>query len=380
MYDRKAFKREAKELMRESTPHYMLVLLVYILLTTGLSYVVTALTDLGGLLGGTIGMFLNVLLALFSMVLSVGLAHYTLNLARRKPTAMGDLFEGFTFAGRSIGMSLLIALYYFLWAMLGAVVVAIIAGVAVLVADSLPALTVILIVIAYIALIVFLVAVTLRYAMAQFALAENPGDGASAAIRRSVQVMKGNKGKLFVLELSFLGWGLLCGLIVLAVLSIGVLVTGVDWFVTMFQSAAGDPMDTYALTMEMTSHLAIWTVVAEVVCLPLTLWLTAYRQTAYARFYNYVCGYDYHRYMNEGREEEHPDGALPESTPEDRPVPPGGFYTPAPKLDEEPAEEVPEEAEQTMDEAEELLATLDEEESLAEEDAAPEEEEPVEDE
>ena len=369
MYNRKAFKREAKELMRESTPHYMLVLLVYILLTTGLSYAVTALTNLGGLLGGTIGMFLNVLISLFSMVLSVGLANYTLNLARSKPTAVSDLFEGFSFAGRSIGMNLLVAIYIFLWTMLGAVGVGIVAAIAVLFAESAPALTAVLIVIAYIALIVFMVAVTLRYSMAQFALAENPDDGASAAIRRSVQMMRGNKGKLFVLELSFIGWGLLSALIILAVMAVGVLVTGVDWFVTMFSSLSGNPMDAYNVVMDLIGSMSLWTIIAEVVCLPLTLWLTAYQQTTFARFYNYVCGYDYHQYMNEGHEEQTPDGVLPESAPAERPVPPtppGGFYTPAPKLEEEndPVEEmgkVVEQAEQAVDGLEETLEAREEE-------------------
>ncbi len=370
MYDRKAFKREAKELMRESTPHYMLVLLVYVLLTTGLSYAVTALTDLGGVLSGAVGMFLNVLLALFSMVLSVGLAHYTLNLARKKPTSVGDLFEGFSFAGRSIGMNLLVAVYTFLWTMLGAVGVGIVAAVSMLFSESVPALTVILIVIAYVALIVFMVMITLRYAMAQFALAENPDGGASAAVRRSVQMMKGHKGKLFVLELSFIGWGLLCLLIVAAVMAVGVLVTGVDWFVTAFSSVGSNPMDAYNMTLDIIGSMTLWTIIAEVVCLPLTLWLTAYQQTTYARFYNYVCGYDYHQYMSEDCEDEPVESALPESASADRPVPPGGFYTPTPKLDEEPVEEaekVVEQPEQTSEEPEEMLTELEEETAAGEE-------------
>lgn len=367
MYDRKAFKREAKELMRESTPHYMLVMLVYILLTTGLTYVVNFVTGATGIAEGTIAMFLNVLISLFSMVLSVGLAHYALNLARRKPTGVGDLFEGFSFAGRSIGMNLLVAVYTFLWSMLAVVGFAVVIGIAAVVMEAVTAVGVILLVAAYIALIVVVVAITLRYSMAQFALAENPDDGASAAIRRSVQMMRGNKGKFFVLELSFIGWGLLSVLIVLAVMGVGVLVTGVDWFVNMFASVDGNPMEIYELTMEMVGHLSIWTIIAEVVCLPLTLWLTAYQQTAFARFYNYVCGYDYHQYMNEGHEEKTSDGALPENTSVERPVPPtppGGFYTPVPKLDEEPVEEAVEQAEQAVEEAEEVPV---EEETPAEE-------------
>ena len=351
MYNRRALKREAKQHMRESTPHYMLVLLVYILLTTGLSYVSGFLTELGGILDGAIGMFLSLLISLFSMVMSVGLANYALNLARGRSTAVGDLFEGFSFAGRSIGLNILVAIYTFLWSLLGAVGVGVIVAVAALFADSMPALIAVLAVVAYIGLIVYMVAVTLRYAMAQFALAENPDDGASAAIRRSVQMMRGNKGKLFMLELSFIGWGLLCALIVLAVMSVGVMISGVDWFLGLFQSLETDPFGIYTNTMELIGNLSIWTVIAEVVCLPLTLWLTAYRQTAVAHFYNYVSGYDYHQYMNEGCQEtpvavaaENPPVAEP-AEPAEPFTPPGGFYIPAPQLDE-PEEEVEEETEE----------------------------------
>ena len=356
MYNRKAFKREAKELMRESTPHYMLVMLVYVLLTTGVTYVVNFLTGATGIAEGVIAMFLNLLITLFTMVMVVGLAYYALNLVRRKPTSVSNLFEGFTFAGRAIGVRLLVAIYTFLWGMLGAVGVGIIAAVAVLLEESLPALTVILLVIAYIALIVFMVAMALRYAMADFALVENPEGGAGAAIRRSVQMMKGHKGKFFVLNLSFIGWGLLIALIGLAVMAVGVLVTGVEWFISLFSSMSGGPAEAFGVTMEMVGHLSIWTIVAEVVCLPLTLWLTAYQHTTFARFYNYVCGYDDHLYMKEGREEISFDGALSEGACLERPeppTPPGGFYTPAPKLDEEPVEEEVEVAEQT--ESEETL-------------------------
>ena len=353
MYNRKAFKREAKELMRESTPHYMLVMLIYVLLTTGLSYVVSALSGIESIGSGILGMFLNLLIALFSMVLSVGLANYTLNLARRKPTAMGDLFEGFSFAGRSIGMNILVAVYSFLWGMLAVVGFAVVIGIAAVVMEAVTAVGVILMVAAYIALIVAVFAITLRYAMAQFALVEHPDDGASAAIRRSVQIMKGNKGKYFVLMLSFIGWGLLIALISMLVMGVGVAVTGVDWFVGLFQSVSEDPMDVYAITMEAVGTMSLWVIIAEVICLPLTLWLTAYQQTTFARFYNYVSGYDYHQYMNEGQENVPAESTLPEAAPaepSDPPTPPGGFYTPV-----EPAEELPEEAEEeeTEEEAEE---------------------------
>lgn len=350
MYNRKAFKREAKELMRESTPHYMLVALVYVLLTTGLSYAVTALTGAGSVLAGTLSVFLNILVSLFSLVMGVGLSYYALRVARKETTGVGNLFEGFAFAGRSIGMNLLIFLYTFLWSFLIAIGFAVVVAVGALLMESVPVLGVILIVVGYIALVVAIFAVILRYAMANFALVENPDNGASAAIRRSVQVMRGNKGKLFVMELSFIGWNLLIALIALVVMVIGVVVSGTSWMIESVLLTGEDIWEVYNVIESLAGQLAVWTLLAEIVCLPLTMWLTVYMQTSFARFYNYVSGYDYHQYMNGDEAGERPVQAVPlaEATPAreqtieptvDIPVetpiqpPVGGYYTPAPNLD-----------------------------------------------
>lgn len=295
MYDRKAFKNEAKQLMRASTPHFMLVSLVYVLLTTGLSYAVTWLTD--GMLGGVIGMFLNVLISLFSLVMGVGLSNYALRLARKEQNGLGDLFESFSYAGRSIGTNILVAVYTFLWCLLGvAVFAAILSGV--MVAGAGVLVNVLVAVVLYIALLVFIIWVALRYALANFALADNPAGGASEAVRRSVRILKGHKGKLFVLELSFLGWNLLVALIGMVVLGIGIFVTGTAWMFENLLLVGEDWMEVYSVVGDLLGQLTLWTTLAEVLCLPLTLWLTVYMQTAYARFYNYVGGYDYHQYMH----------------------------------------------------------------------------------
>lgn len=48
------------------------------------------------------------------------------------------------------------------------------------------------------------------YSMAMYILAENPEIGALEAINRSKAMMDGHKMELFVLNLSFIGWYLLC--------------------------------------------------------------------------------------------------------------------------------------------------------------------------
>lgn len=48
------------------------------------------------------------------------------------------------------------------------------------------------------------------YAMTPYILLENPGMGANEAIRISKEMMRGNKARLFCLQLSFVGWYILC--------------------------------------------------------------------------------------------------------------------------------------------------------------------------
>ena len=47
------------------------------------------------------------------------------------------------------------------------------------------------------------------YAMTDYILAENPELTAKEAIERSKDMMEGNRWRLFCLEISFVGWGIL---------------------------------------------------------------------------------------------------------------------------------------------------------------------------
>ena len=51
---------------------------------------------------------------------------------------------------------------------------------------------------------------SLSYSLAFYILRDNPDIEALEAITRSRKMMNGYKGKLFVLYLSFIGWGILC--------------------------------------------------------------------------------------------------------------------------------------------------------------------------
>ena len=63
---------------------------------------------------------------------------------------------------------------------------------------------------------------TLRYSQAFYILADDPSKGVMQCLKESKEMMKGNKAKLFCLELSFIGWCLLIYAVILVSSSIGV--------------------------------------------------------------------------------------------------------------------------------------------------------------
>lgn len=56
----------------------------------------------------------------------------------------------------------------------------------------------------------------IAYSQTYYVLKDNPGIGINAAITKSRKLMNGYKWKFFVLQLSFIGWGILC------ILSLGI--------------------------------------------------------------------------------------------------------------------------------------------------------------
>lgn len=125
--------------------------------------VVTALAVIQLLIGGAI---------------DLGLKRYNLDLlTRENPPAFATLFSRFCIWGRAFGLQLMTSLLTFLWSLLF-----IIPG----------------------------IVATYRYALAPYLMAENPDMGVMEAIGRSKELMMGNKWRLFCLQLSFIGWNLVC--------------------------------------------------------------------------------------------------------------------------------------------------------------------------
>ncbi len=118
---------------------------------------------------------------LVSAPLLLGVHAYFLQLFRSKDSEIDtpkptDLFRGFEFFFKSLGLLIMIGIFVFLWTLL----------------FVFPGMIAIL-----------------RYSQAFFILADDPEKGIMQCINESKERMYGNKEKLFVLTLSFTGWGLL---------------------------------------------------------------------------------------------------------------------------------------------------------------------------
>lgn len=157
--------------------------------------------------------------------LSLGFYALFLGILRRTSPGIGTLFMGFSRYGSALWLYLLVAVFNLLWSLLAVVPGAILAGV--LLAgrisfaafnrgeppfDSaqLPFILSVGFILVLLPVIVVSMIVQLRYAQSFFILLDRPGEGALAAIRGSIQSMKGRKWKLFCLYWRFFGWAILC--------------------------------------------------------------------------------------------------------------------------------------------------------------------------
>ena len=120
--------------------------------------------------------FIPVASILVTPPLSVGICMVYLGLTEGKKAEVGTMFQGFQVFGKSIWLTILVAVFTFLWTLLF-----------------------------YIPGIIK----SYSYSMAFYVLADNPEMTAREALRESKEIMHGHKWELFVLHLSFILWHIL---------------------------------------------------------------------------------------------------------------------------------------------------------------------------
>lgn len=167
--------------------------------------------------------------------LMTGLAAFFLTFSRQQGGEVGDLFSGFRCYWASVGAYFFMQLFILLWLLPG--IVAMIVGMVLAGAGEVAALNLPqaptagggLLIVGGLYLAVVGVILNLRYAQIFFVLADESGTGALSAVRRSTELMREHKGKLFGLYIRFFGWSLLAMLLTFGI--------GLIWVLPYFQVA-----------------------------------------------------------------------------------------------------------------------------------------------
>ncbi len=109
--------------------------------------------------------------------LMVGIAGFSLSIARKQEATISQLFDGIKKFWTCLGTYLLATIFIILWMLL---------------------------------LIIPGIMAALSYAMIYYILAEDDSIGPLKALAKSKEMMRGNRWKLFCLGLRFIGWAILC--------------------------------------------------------------------------------------------------------------------------------------------------------------------------
>lgn len=129
-----------------------------------------------GFLGVVIGIY-GVVVLIIGGAVRQGLCQLSINLIKKDaPAEFNVLFSKFSNLGKCLLLNLAMWLLIFAWSLL---------------------------------LIVPGIIAAYRYAMAPYIMAQNPDIGVMDAIGQSKELMRGHKGRLFWLSLTFIGWVLL---------------------------------------------------------------------------------------------------------------------------------------------------------------------------
>lgn len=286
-FDRPRIKEMAKSIVHEAQPRPWKVFLIYYLILAAVSVVATLGVALPALLSSRVGaasvsavsfplatLLFQVLLALFNALMQMGARAYCLKLWRREPGSFHDLFQGFRMPGKTLALFGLEFLFTLLWTLPGMVVFTLLSGlVSAFTYD--PVILTIFLFIGYIGFFAYLLNRILRYALAFYLLLDHSDWTARQALRESKTLMVGHRWTYFVLQLSFLGWGLLVLVIFYAITVISMMAGGASLLLYRNPSA----YICLILLALLLSFLA---------SAPLSLWLQAYWGSSIAGFYDWA--------------------------------------------------------------------------------------------
>lgn len=173
-----AMRSEARSYLSGNWKNAVLTTIVFVLITSAPSFILKEFLS-----RDTTSIFSIVYSLFVGAPITLGYTMFILKLTRKQNAEMSDLFEGFNNYGTIVFLAFKIGLFVVLWSLL---------------------------------LVIPGIIAALRYSQAYYVFIDNPKMGASEALDKSKELMRGNAGKLFLFILSFIGWFLLlaitCGI------------------------------------------------------------------------------------------------------------------------------------------------------------------------
>lgn len=219
--DRKKLKTEARTILRETKPSPVLVTLAFLGIIAVLQVLSMAMNGdfaamqqtAANILAGDMtmaqsegaigfGRVLTVAIEIMAAVLGVGYTLYTLRVSRRIQASVGDMFDAFGLFLRALLASYIPTFLVTAWCMIYVFVMVILMSIVQSV--WIPIVCIPLLIPAYKA--------AYAYRQTVYILLDCPQLNVMQCIGLSQSVMQGHKWELFVLDLSFLGWNVLCAI------------------------------------------------------------------------------------------------------------------------------------------------------------------------
>lgn len=230
----------------------------------------------GAIFGAVVGgMVLSILVSLWQSAMGVGYEGWCLSMVRNEDPLLSKIFCALPQIVPVLITRFLTGLFEMLWVLLLGVAAFVLLVVAALLFSSIEALILLTVLAVYAALILGMVWIFTRYALVDYLLLDK-GISGMEAIRESKRLMKGNIGRCFVLQLSFIGWYLLeSALVIIPVVVIGVPI------------ALSNSLEVLAGGIAVIALLIVAGAIAAAV---LQLWVRPYVTGSMAKFYDWTQG------------------------------------------------------------------------------------------
>lgn len=294
--NRTVLKSTARDAMKQAVPSFVLVTLVFILLTsilpslintllnTNVSLITAAQFAAAGnysaastylLRSGIMGLFLTLVLTLFTAIINFGYTLWSLRCWRKEECTMGTLVEGFGSSPHIIWVIFLTMLMQFAHLFLLISLLMLATLITTLIS---PILSLTLMAIGT---TIFGIRIILRFLFVPHVMADNPNMGAFATIAVARALTHKRLSQIFRLLLSFFWWLLLSYIIDYIALTIFIIITaGASAFtnITDFDGAF-NMIQMYAL-----STTGLW--ISMLASIPLALWLFPYMEVTLSGFYD----------------------------------------------------------------------------------------------